>query len=455
MRSDYIVIPLTDSELLDPLHELETAAVESVNIRPEDFRNAEELMAAHPDANVYNFLPGDYTSWGFMLFAPWSGAAKPLVGTPERRKILCFADHTVPWRRGSQAIFAGLSLWGCSNVIVTGLTFNGPVILERTSNNVVVHHNYFEKNPGYCVRVFGNNNKVQRNLCFRQALRDGRTALTDEPAIQISPVDVARSTHNNHILDNEIVDWNDGIVFTGNKSLLHKPIPGTVVDGNDIHVSTDRYLYENEGVYADIENGFDFKIGSDDPNNPIIVSNNRISGFRYVAPSLISQGKGANGAAITNHFASRNILFRNNIVGDCPIGWIEHGWLPNYNENLVEPRGTRFENNIWYGIQRHSPSDTIDAVMSTSVPVSVHGDKYLSCTRVAPAPNPSWVGPNTVDEILHSACDVGPWQDYIDVGQYNQPSGLSILYQTNRLTGPKWQLLMGTGSVNQIIGNIR
>jgi hypothetical protein len=91
---------------------------------------------------------------------------------------------------------------------------------------------------------------------------------------------------NTKILNNEIRNCNDGIMPLRFPSQGHHVnYPGTLIDGNHIYVDTDVYTDGNgkhkaDGLWAWTENAIDLKAGSDDPDNPMIITNNILWGYR-------------------------------------------------------------------------------------------------------------------------------------------------------------------------------
>lgn len=451
-----ITVPLVDDPALDPVSELSDPGTEFTVASPASYATWGAMFTAADSANAdtINLGPGDYeAAWGIM---PTTLSISN--GTAERRRVLRYVSSTPPWKRDSNdvAVIGQLSFFDDSHWIVSGLTPKSVAVVWVDGSHITFHENHWSNAGGYCVRMLGSDNTVQRTFFDTQDSQGD-----DAPSVHIEPSQVQSATlpSNNKILDNEIKDWNDGIGFTADKSegIEANYIDGTIVRGNDIYLTPAKYLYENGGEYADAENAFDFKVGASDPAAPVIVANNRAWGFRFVAPSLQAGGKNANGALVTNHVYSQNLLFENNICGDSPIGWIEHQWrgeLP-YNppgpSGIATPRGTILSGNVWYNIRPFSPSDISSGVYRTSTRIAVDGDRILGARSLSSKQVglPEF-GDNSVDNVTaHGLHSLGEFATYWDDGDANTYDKIILRYQRKRLSGPEWVTIeMGSARRN-------
>lgn len=387
-----LVVPLVGSPHLDPVPEL-SASASPVTVSPSLFSGWSDLFDQYGASSEYRFASGNYRPWGKLQTVGSFGGGN---GTAEQRRVFRHVSDTPPWKRApsDQALMPEIDIWDESYWLFSGLTLNRPLIFRSGSSHNVAHQLLFDGCVSYCVRMHGNNCTAQRIYC-RDQVGSG-----DAPAIQIEPVDADSPAVNNKVLDCEIRNFNDGVQISENEDDAFVPVDGTVIDGNDVYLTPERWRYENGGEYADAENAFDFKAGTDDADSPILVTNNRCWGFRYTAPSIASQGKSSSGACVTNHVASRNLLFANNIISDCPIGWIEHKWLAGVGFPLDTPRGTILRNNLWANIRRYNAHDDNEGgVMHLSVPVTIDGDRARNYWRLAKTGDASAVG--ALPEIVH------------------------------------------------------
>jgi hypothetical protein len=127
---------------------------------------------------------------------------------------------------------------------------------------------------------------------------------------------------NTHILNNEMRNCNDGIMlikmpqFVGNGTYW-VDYPGTVIDYNHIYVDTTVYTdgngnHDPNGLWALTENAVDLKGGSDDPANPVVVSNNYFWGYRRTDQH--GGGSGSWGTALAAHYHTKNLVIKDNVI---------------------------------------------------------------------------------------------------------------------------------------------
>ena len=92
---------------------------------------------------------------------------------------------------------------------------------------------------------------------------------------------------------------------------------GTIIDSNRMWVDNDVYTdsegnYDPDGEYQIAENGLDLKAGSENPSNPMIITNNIMWGYR-TSPF---DAQNRTGTAFVSHFGVRNVIFASNIIFD-------------------------------------------------------------------------------------------------------------------------------------------
>jgi len=132
------------------------------------------------------------------------------------------------------------------------------------------------------------------------------------------------------IIENEIVNQNDGLHVARNYSQSDPDVKqtgnmeGTIIDGNKIWVTPDIYVDTDgtpnpDGVRMYAENALDIKIGSSNPNKPMVISNNVFWGYR---PACTTDSYlGSNGIALGTHFGVDNILVTGNVIFDSYGGF--------------------------------------------------------------------------------------------------------------------------------------
>jgi hypothetical protein len=198
-----------------------------------------------------------------------------------------------------------------------------------STHNII--NRLYASNMGSAVR-FGTNadkNTLQNSRIEEMRLTSRKNdvmAIIIEDNIDNTP---SMTITNTKIINNEIVNANDGIHvgrhrYSGDGGLRQAGnIAGTIIDSNHIYITSDIYTDgkgrpDPKGRHAYAEDGIDMKIGSDDSNNPVIVSNNHLWGFRKsdTTGSHIS----SYGTAIGTHHGVYNIKILNNVIFDAGDG---------------------------------------------------------------------------------------------------------------------------------------
>jgi hypothetical protein len=127
---------------------------------------------------------------------------------------------------------------------------------------------------------------------------------------------------NTRILNNEMRNCNDGIMlikmpqFVGNGTYW-VDYPGTIIDYNHIYVDTAVYTdgngnHDPNGLWALTENAIDLKGGSDDPDNPVVISHNYMWGYRRTDQH--GGGSGSWGTNLAAHFHVKNLVIKDNVI---------------------------------------------------------------------------------------------------------------------------------------------
>jgi hypothetical protein len=219
----------------------------------------------------------------------------------------------------------------------------------------------------------------------------------DSVAVSLSSWGVRYSEiKNTKILNNEIVNSNDGIQLVRNPMIwLDKSdsmygkyqdanCEGTIIDGNHIYIDSSIYTdgkgnFDPNGIFAYAEDGMDFKVGSENANNPMIVSNNHLWGFRRSdsTNSYIS----SSGVGIGAHFGVNNVQILNNVIFDSASG-ISTG---DNNRFAFGMGNSVIKNNILYNVGPHvkwSKSSAIKATESKNLKIEdnliIGGRSYYS-----------------------------------------------------------------------------
>lgn len=207
---------------------------------------------------------------------------------------------------------------------------------------------------------------------------------------------------NTKILNNEIKNCNDGIQtlkmpqFCG-KGNYYVDYPGTIIDANHIYVDSTLYTdgngsYDPDGLWALTENAIDLKGGSSDPNNPMIISNNYMWGYRRT--DTIGGGSGSWGGALCGHYHVENLKIENNVLfdsnqaiafsdtyGTTPYS-IENGLIRGniiYNIGFDTKRRTGWSNLFFYSKNVSFVENTIIGVNKPSY--SYKQSRWFTCNE--------------------------------------------------------------------------
>jgi len=297
----------------------------------------------------------------------------------------------------------------------------GTIEIWRGSNNIIIDSMYF--GPGgqaVAIRRNCHDNTVQR--CFMDGVNPAMLT-SDLSFIQledsIEEGQVAR-TLNTKIILNEFHNFKAlRLQCHWPEQIGYKDFSGTIVDSNVVWFDGD-VLCDADGTpnpngdFAFAETGFGgVKSAAEDPNNPVIYSNNVLMGARQLypnAPSTLSSP--ASGFTVT-YFNSNNIIYRRNVVIDCP-----GGIALTSNHGGVEVRNGLVEDNIFYGCgfnhysgSAHNARCTSMRMQATSGTIFRHNvvkDPITNWATVGYNRSDSYFGENTVINMDDPIVDDGP-----------------------------------------------
>jgi hypothetical protein len=348
-----------------------------------------------PGHRVFCVEPGDYRGRGEVLLLA--------SGTEQSRRFLRFhADDGVEnaAQRGAQAIFEAIKVVG-SWWVIQGLTIQ-PQTPSRTWFLSVVggDHNVLDGNlvdGGQQANTLGNNavllmplngdpathNTVQRNL-----VRNGNQSRIDADYLGIVVGHAQQAGDDNdynRIVDNEVVDWGDGIALSGVSAGCNDPGTqhGSVIDGNDVYLTAAKRIDcasgqpDPEGECACAENGIDVKaMPGAAAADWTRVTNNRVWGYRPTSPTVACGGSGSNGQAIAaGSVCARHVLVAKNVVLDSTTGVSAAGkdWIIAGNL-LADIRATTATRYGAMAINASAQGERLDIQFNTMVDVDTAYD---------------------------------------------------------------------------------
>lgn len=149
---------------------------------------------------------------------------------------------------------------------------------------------------------------------------------------------------NTKILNNEIVNFVDGVqTVNGHSYDSNLNYEGTIIENNLIYVDSQIYTdgngtLQSDGNYSLSENAIDVKVGSSNINNPVIIRNNKMWGFRKsdIHGKSINSGFSSKSApAMTIHYGVKNVNIDNNLIFDSAGGIYMDG--ETKDDNIIYP----------------------------------------------------------------------------------------------------------------------
>ncbi len=341
---------------------------EPVNIPPYDAANpAMFLIAADSDWNHINdtaiqyfyVLPGDYSHAGaasndYKIVLTASGTAN------QRRYIsLHNGNNTHPGKLDTSRLAkVGFILQNADYWVIDRMAYweryDGmiPITLENSSHNII--NRYFASNTaGGMVYIYpySDSNTIQN--CRIQ--RDNISIHLDRAAIALSNHGLdSISIKNTKILNNEVYNFVDAFqaVKTGNANQNYINYEGTIIDYNHFYIDSLVYTdcngnQSNHGDCAYAENAIDLKSGSENPNNPFVITNNMMWGYRKA--DTTSSTLNDPGAVIVAHFNVNNVLIKDNLLYNAT-----RGIAVGNPVNGAAMRNSEISDNIIYDIKGYS-----------------------------------------------------------------------------------------------------
>ncbi|MFA6129337.1 MAG: discoidin domain-containing protein, partial [Bacteroidales bacterium] len=331
------------------------------------------------DKKHFYVEPGDYTSLGGVTITADGSEGN------QRTISLYNGNNTHPAKLSAaeqanvELVFDDAHYWVVDRMSGINKAFAGYCFTVRNrSQNIVLNRFHLTNFYGGIIvqgteePPYTQNNTIQ-NSRFDPMSAAGIDA--DRLAILLdgSPWNGPFTLVNTKILNNEIRNCNDGVMPIRHPELIggHEvDYPGTIVDCNHIYVDSDVYTdgsgnHDPNGLWAWTENAIDLKGGSNDPNNPMIVSNNYMWGYRRT--DINGGGSTSWGTASDGHYHVKNVIIKDNVIFDSNRGitFAAPGGLPYSVENAT------ISGNIIYDIGK-SPTGTIE-----------YGNFYYSSKNVA------------------------------------------------------------------------
>ena len=171
--------------------------------------------------------------------------------------------------------------------------------------------------------------------------------------------DVKGSVIGTKLINNDIRNATDGIQTTNQQRRLSKTdanFEGTIIDNNRIWRDSDSYTDRNgnpdpKGGYLYGENAINLKVGSDNPQNPMIITNNIMWGYSGI--DLMSMSAPT---PFVSQTSVKNVKMSDNIIAESLTG-ATIMWSYNWE----------FERNIFYDISMEDPENKKRTILYVSI----------------------------------------------------------------------------------------
>ncbi len=289
---------------------------------------------------VFCIAPGDYRSHGLLAL---SGTG----GTESAPKVIRFessefadTDEIFKVDLSKVARMPPIDIRNTSHWVLNRLAFvdtSGMPIRIAGSTDIVIDRIRFENNyRGIEIQHGTHDSYVQNSYIGNQVIPQG----SGNDGVCIAMMGHYRQVNlngsidydypvvakNNHIVNNEIFNCNDGFQAVWMPQFNNYPdFQGTILAGNDIYIDSTRRTncsgsLSSNGNCAYTENAMDFKAASLDPSNPVEVFDNRMWGWRKTDSSYNGPANSW-GTAISTHYNSMmNLHVYENVFFDVGAG---------------------------------------------------------------------------------------------------------------------------------------
>ncbi len=341
-------------------------------LTPNLYKSWGECLKKNKDIKVFILKPGTYTDWQRVSLHPkmpkldkeiYILSEKHYQDILDKKKLV----HPYNYEESDKVYAAGFYFIDTRKFYMGGLTFysknvekkgiigtQGNLLRDDSSYNII-DYCYFKDICKTNAIVIGNSsfNKIQ-NCVFEQSHPSFNT---DLGAISIR-ANRGKQSIRNEILNNEIINWNDGMGIVRQISKRDPKFDkvgsgaGTVIKNNDFYLTDIMRVKIGDEEFAYAENAIDCKQGtkSNLPEDKIRIIGNRFWGYRYTNRKYGSSGSG--GSAIALHRDASNFIIEENIIFDCPVGIRISKTNPRYPDEKTE--NITIRNNIFYNIKDYS-----------------------------------------------------------------------------------------------------
>lgn len=362
-----------------PASEVSNSYLEPVNIPTYDSSNPSHLLITASNdkwtsanlnsANYKHFYlePGDYSSKTITLTADGTSG--------DRRSISLYNGndtHPASLSEANQAdvrlSFSGGNYWDVDRMSMIDQSSEDDKIKFKNgaSNNIL--NRFYMKNYHYGMTLYhGANNNTIQNGYFDHMTHSGRRG--DNVCISLTSYGECNGAviSGTKIINNDFRNAGDAIQLVRSESGSCSDqdtinYEGTILDSNLMWMDGDTYTngdyssngYNSNGEYQIGENALDFKRGSENPSNPVTVTNNIMWGYKEGDKTTGGSWTAGKGKAITLHFGVKNFVFEDNIIFDSQTMFAVNATDPAVVGSL---NNASFKNNIFYNSGQSNPEN--------------------------------------------------------------------------------------------------
>ncbi|WP_457638229.1 hypothetical protein [Oceanithermus sp.] len=337
------------------------------------------------DKRIFCVAPGDYGDLGAIVLTQSGTAEAPrylLLDTDDPRHPAAIVDGDFADKTGWEEKLARyrLELDNADYWVIDRQAFweapspfEAPLKLFGSSHNLINRAFYVDTSNGVELKNGSNYNTLQNihmektGWAVDYALEHGadpdyeEQIFADLAALALGGSEPGDSFVGNVFVNNEVINYVDAFqTVRGSNAWPDDDDPdaenppldgaGTVIAGNLFYTTPLIYTdgsgnFSEDGDYALSENALDFKFGSLDPENPILVLGNVMFGYRETDNTYSDLDDYGN--AMVFHFGVGNLVLERNLVVDSQSGYSIGG--PLGGDPAIYD--TAFRNNVFYNIQ--------------------------------------------------------------------------------------------------------
>jgi hypothetical protein len=311
------------------------------------------------DKTIFCVSPGDYSSLGSVELTA--------SGSEDKRRYIVLDNgndvHPASLDESEQAnislVFNSASYWivdRMSNINDTKEPSFG--FKNSASHNILNKINLQNYYYGVIIYPFCHYNTVQNSYLDQMSVEG---ILSDNVGLALAGNTEGARIKGTKFINNDIRNANDGIQLVRSSNIVDIQFPGTIIDSNVIWMDKDIYTngdYDtsgfNNGKYMIGENAIDLKAASDDKNNPVIITNNKMWGYQQGDKTAGGTFSASSGTAFVVHFGVNNVLFEHNIIFDSQRAFTMGGTIP---EIEYSAENWSIKNNLFYNLNLVNPLD--------------------------------------------------------------------------------------------------